>query len=138
MELVIHTDGGSRGNPGPSAIGVVIDSPIGNLASIGTFIGVGTNNQAEYKAVIAALDWITKNSKEASSLSFYLDSQLVVSQLMGKFRLKHPEMIKLKNEIDKQLQFLGIKAVFHYVPRAENKAADALVNQALDAALYSL
>ena len=133
-DLTIHTDGGARGNPGPSAIGVVIETPTQTLASFGLFIGIGTNNQAEYKAVRAAIAWIQDHAADAASLSFFLDSQLVVSQLTGKYRLKHPEMIRLKNEIDQQLRYLGIPATFQYVPRAQNAAADALVNQALDAA----
>lgn len=132
MQLKIHTDGGARGNPGPSAIGVVIESPTTTLAEFGRFLGVGTNNQAEYKAVIAALTWVADHPTNVTSLDLYLDSQLVVSQLTGKFRLKHPEMIKLKHEIDGILEKLHVSAHFHYVPRAQNQEADALVNQALD------
>lgn len=134
MDLKIHTDGGARGNPGPSAIGVVIDGSTARLTSYGLFIGVGTNNQAEYKAVQSALSWIKDNVPEATSLHFYLDSQLVVSQLTGVFKVKHPEMLRLKTEISKQIVELGIKVEFSYVPRAQNAAADAMVNQALDAA----
>lgn len=133
MELKIHTDGGSRGNPGPSAVGVVIEDPTSLLTSFGLFIGVGTNNQAEYKAVLAALGWIHKYAKEATTLDFYLDSQLVVSQLTGKYRLKHPEMLRLKTQIDNELSKLQAQIYFHYVPRSQNSMADSLVNQALDA-----
>lgn len=134
MELTIHTDGGSRGNPGHSGIGVVIESPTGVLTSFGKYIGVGTNNQAEYKAVIAALEWVVQNASDATLLHFYLDSQLVVSQLMGKYRIKHPEMLRLKTQIETELKKIKAKAVFGYVPRAENSFADSLVNQALDSA----
>ncbi len=132
MKLVIHTDGGARGNPGPSAVGVVIESPEGPLTSFGLFLGVGTNNQAEYKAVIAALSWIKTNAPTASEVDFYLDSQLVVSQLSGDFKVKHPKMQVLKREVDLKLGQLKLPAHFHYVPRSQNYQADALVNQTLD------
>ncbi len=133
MELTIHTDGGSRGNPGPSAIGVVIASPTTSLAQFGLYIGMGTNNAAEYKAVIAALQWVSRHAPHASRLSFFLDSQLVVSQLSGVFAVKHPDMKRLKDEVDTLLHSLACPATFSYVPRARNAEADRLVNAALDA-----
>ncbi len=135
MQLKIYTDGGSRGNPGPSAVGVVIDSPTDRLASFGIYLGVGTNNQAEYKAVLAAIYWIQEHVTDATALDFYLDSQLVVSQLTGKYAVKHPEMYRLKTQIDAELKKIQAYANFNYVPRAQNHEADLLVNQALDAAL---
>lgn len=133
MELKVHTDGGSRGNPGPSAVGCLIESPTGVLAQFGLYIGVGTNNEAEYKAVITAIKWIQEQKNIApTALHFYLDSQLVVSQLTGKFQVKHPEMIKLKAEVVKLLGKFPVKADFNYVPRAQNSIADSMVNLALD------
>lgn len=132
MKLTIHTDGGARGNPGPSAVGVVIESPSSTLVEFGQYLGEGTNNQAEYKAVIAALTWIKTNLKQVTSLDFYLDSQLVVSQLTGKFKVKHPEMARLKYIIDMGLNELKVPNFFHYIPREKNSRADALVNQTLD------
>src|SRR5258708_1418958 len=133
MELTIHTDGGSRGNPGPSAVGVVIVSGTTSLANLGIYLGVGTNNNAEYTAVITALKWIHDHAKDANKASFFLDSQLVVSQLNGIFAVKHPDMKRLKSEVDVLRRALPFPTTFSYVPRAQNSAADALVNQALDA-----
>ena len=133
MELVVHTDGGSRGNPGPSAVGVVIQSGKTSLVELGLYIGVGTNNTAEYQAVITALTWIRDHQENITQVSFFLDSQLVVSQLNGVFAIKHPDMKRLKAKIDSLLLGLPFPNTFQYVPRAENKEADALVNQALDA-----
>lgn len=133
MELTVHTDGGSRGNPGPSAVGVVIESGTTPLAALGIYIGVGTNNTAEYQAVITALSWIQEHGKDVTKISFFLDSQLVVSQLTGVYAVKHPDMKKLKTQVDHLLVSLPCPVSFSYVPRAQNKQADFLVNQALDA-----
>lgn len=133
MEVVIHTDGGSRGNPGPSAVGVVIESESTSLANFGLYLGVGTNNNAEYRAVIAALEWLREHSDDITKASFFLDSQLVVSQLNGIFAVKHPDMIVLKRKADTLRRELHFPITFVYVPRAQNSQADSLVNQALDA-----
>ncbi len=135
MELTVHTDGGSRGNPGPSAVGVVIKSDTTSLTNLGIYLGVGTNNNAEYTAVITALKWIADNAKDVMKASFFLDSQLVVSQLNGIFAVKHPDMKRLKSEVDALRRSLPFPITFSYVPRAQNSEADALVNQALDTAM---
>ena len=134
MDVTIHTDGGSRGNPGPSAVGVVITSGTTSLASFGLYLGVGTNNNAEYRAVIAALEWLCSHQDGITKASFFLDSQLVVSQINGVFAVKHPEMRKLKNRVDVLRRSLPFPLAYSYVPRAQNAQADLLVNQALDAA----
>lgn len=129
-ELVIHTDGGSRGNPGPSAIGVVIDTPKGDhIESYGKYIGTATNNQAEYAAVISALKEAAKY--QPKKIQFFLDSELVVKQLTGVYKVKHPEMRLLFHEI--QSLITGLEVTFSHVMREQNQLADIEVNRALDA-----
>jgi ribonuclease HI len=129
-ELIIHTDGGSRGNPGPSAIGVVITTPDGEkIESFGKYLGVTTNNQAEYGAVIAGLKAAAKYQPQ--KLQFVLDSELVVKQLNGEYKVKHPEMRQLFNEV--QSLTTGLPVTFRHVLREYNRGADLEVNKALDA-----
>ena len=100
-KLIIYTDGGARGNPGPAGIGVVIyDESKNKLAEISEYIGEATNNQAEYKAVIAA----TAKAKElgAQELNFYLDSEFVVNQLSHKFKIKNKDLALLFVQIYNQ------------------------------------
>ncbi|MFH0815148.1 MAG: ribonuclease HI family protein [Candidatus Falkowbacteria bacterium] len=135
-KFLIHTDGGARGNPGPAAIGVVIEengTPPGRGKVIykeGKCIGATTNNQAEYQAVVLAL----QKAKElgGEELEFHLDSELVVRQLNGEYKVKNQDLA---------LQFLKIhnlqqqfkKVIYKHVYREDNKLADALLNDALDA-----
>lgn len=135
MELVINTDGGARGNPGPAAVGVVYQA--GDFhQTFEQYIGEQTNNFAEYSAVKCALEnWSSlelPDSLAIERVSFRLDSQLVVFQLRGTYKVKEPTLQRLHAEVTKLLQELGIPYQFSYVPRAENAAADRLVNHALD------
>jgi ribonuclease HI len=133
-ELVIHTDGGSRGNPGPSAIGVVIDTPDGrHLESFGKYIGKTTNNQAEYRAVIAGLKAAIKYHPRR--LRFFLDSELVVKQLNGVYRMKNAALLPLFQEV--QALSGAYETSFQHVLRAKNHLADIEVNKALDEAADS-
>ncbi|MBI2355737.1 MAG: ribonuclease HI family protein [Candidatus Doudnabacteria bacterium] len=133
-KLVIYTDGGARGNPGPAAIGAVIygagERP---LRQIGEYIGSGTNNQAEYKALIRGLtEAAALGAKEALC---FLDSELVVRQLTGKYKVKEPELKNLAAEVFKiSNKFLRVE--FKHVGREKNKLADKLVNEALDKAEF--
>jgi ribonuclease HI len=136
--LKINTDGGARGNPGPSAIGVVVRDEDNHLVTeFGQTIGIATNNQAEYQAVIAAFEWLLKNREKVTSLGvvkchYYLDSTLVVNQLNGRFRVKDSILFQ-KLQIIKQLESaLGLPTVYEAVPRDQNQAADRMVNVALD------
>ena len=130
MRLVIHCDGGSRGNPGPAGIGVVIADEQGELVDeIGERIGDATNNVAEYKAVIRGLERAIE--LEAEFVSLIGDSELVAKQITGDYKVKHPDMKPLHAEVTALLGEVGgwdIKTV----PRAENSHADRLVNEALD------
>lgn len=132
-KIVVYTDGGSRGNPGPAAIGVVI-----NDKEYGEYLGEKTNNQAEYEAVIFALkktkQLIGKAKAKESEIEIRMDSELVVKQLNGEYKILEenlqPLFIKVWN-----LKFDFKKVEFRHVPREENKGADRLVNKVLDARL---
>ena len=133
-ELVIYCDGGSRGNPGPSAIGAVVLDPSTDpprpLAAVSERIGVTTNNVAEYRALIAGLDAAAPFG--ARRVRIRADSKLVVEQVKGTWKVKQPHLRPLLEEARKLLA--GYQEVdVQHVPRAENAAADALVNAALDA-----
>jgi len=132
-KLFINCDGGSRGNPGPSASAFVAKDLDGALVyREGKFLGIGTNNQAEYEAVIIALQWIVKTDRSAEVV-FFLDSQLVVNQLKRNFKIKDATL-----KIKSQLVFDLIRSAnltvrnYLYVPRKTNSEADALVNETLD------
>ncbi len=129
-KLIIYTDGGARNNPGPAGIGAVLMDETGKIiAEISEYIGSATNNQAEYKAVIAAL----AKAKElgATELEFFLDSELVVKQLNREYRVKDKDLAPLFVRIYNST--LGFKKVtFTHVPREKNKEADRLVNLAID------
>lgn len=134
--ILIFTDGGARGNPGPAAIGVYITDDKGNkLAAIGKKIGDATNNTAEYKAVIEALSWLIKNKQDLekySNISFFLDSQLVYSQVKGLFKVKAESIREFIFTIREKEKELGRILLWNHIPREQNKMADNLVNLALD------
>ncbi len=127
---LLYADGGSRGNPGPAAWGFVIfNSDGGELARGAEKIGRATNNVAEYSAVIAGLERAV--ALELEELEVRLDSQLVVRQLTGRYKARHPKMAELR---DRALRLArGIKKIrYIHIPREQNKLADALVNAVLD------
>lgn len=126
----LFTDGGARGNPGPAGIGFVLTGIGSTPILYKEYIGKGTNNQAEYRALLAG---ITRAKKEGvKDLMCYLDSELVVKQVRGEYRVKNEELKALLGEIKKLLPvFTSI--TFQHVPRAKNAIADKLVNEALDA-----
>ncbi len=135
-KLIINTDGGARGNPGPAAIGIVVGEPFGK--GYAEPIGEATNNVAEYKAVIFALKKAKhllggKKAKQAE-VEVRSDSELVVSQLRGEFQIKDKELVPLFVDVWNLKQDFKL-VVFDYVPREENAEADALVNRALDTLL---
>lgn len=130
----IYTDGGSRGNPGQAAIGVVITDDTGTpLASFGKRLGIATNNVAEYTAVIEALDWVYNHlNNYPLTIRVFVDSRLVCSQLDGSFKVKHPNMQRLVAMIREKEKQLNAKITYKHIPREQNKKADRLVNLALD------
>lgn len=129
--VVAHCDGASRGNPGPAAIGVVLTAPSGKkVATIGEQVGRTTNNVAEYLAVVRAAR--AARALGASELRLFLDSELLVFQLNGTYRVRAPHLRALHAQA---LEALGGFAKWSatHVPRARNARADALANAALDA-----
>ncbi len=132
MNLIIHTDGGARGNPGPAAIGVTIESDGVTLGEISKKIGETTNNVAEYTAVIEALSWIVHKQMHPKEIRFILDSTLVVNQLNGLFRVKEPHLREHLVRARQLEQETGARVTYEAVRRELNKRADFLVNQALD------
>jgi ribonuclease HI len=128
--LTIYSDGGARGNPGPSGIGaVIIDEDGQTIAEISEYIGEATNNQAEYRAIIAG---ITK-AKElgAENLTCYLDSELVVKQLKGEYKVKNQDLGSLFIKIHNLKQSFKIIKFIH-IRRDKNAHADRLANLAMD------
>lgn len=138
-KFIIYTDGGARGNPGPAGVGAVIYNPSASsgqamerVAEVSEYIGETTNNQAEYRAVIFALEKIRKFKVE--ELNFFLDSELVVKQLNREYKVKNkdlaPLFVRIYNEV------LNYKKVtFTHVRREFNKEADKLANKAMDRGL---
>jgi len=135
-KLVIFTDGGARGNPGPAGAGVAMFEETGKsvVATYKKYLGETTNNVAEYSAVILALEEAKK--LEAEELVFFLDSELVVKQLNGEYKVKNQELGKLFIKIHNLRQQFK-KITFQHVRREQNKLADKLVNQAIDSANLS-
>lgn len=129
-KLKIYSDGGARGNPGPAGIGAVIKNEEGeNVEEISEYIGETTNNQAEYRALLKALE--TAKVLGAEELDCYLDSELVVKQLNREYKVKNKELAPLFVKIYNLSQ--GFKKVsFAHVRREMNKEADALANLAMD------
>ena len=131
----MHVDGGARGNPGPAAAAAVISAPDGEiLDEVAETIGVATNNVAEYRALLLGLE--RARALGADEVELVNDSELIAKQVTGAYKVKHPAM--------KPLHAQALQALKHFerwsirsVPRAQNADADALVNQALDAARYS-
>ena len=129
-EVKIFTDGGSRGNPGPSASGfVILDMEDNILLDKGVYLGVTTNNQAEYTALKLALEEAHKMG--ARDVQVYMDSLLVVNQMKGIFKVKNRDLWPIHDAI-KQLAKGFRKIEYSHVPREFNKLADAAVNRALD------
>jgi ribonuclease HI len=129
-KTIIYTDGAARGNPGPAAIGVTIKDEKGNLlASISRRIGITTNNQAEYRAIIAALEKAI--SLGAKQVNMRADSELVIKQINGRYRVKN---IALRPLYQKVVRLIGSLEAFtiSYIPRRQNSEADKLANKALD------
>src|ERR1700680_2332664 len=125
-----NIDGAARGNPGPAAYGVVVRRPDGTThESLGKYIGRTTNNVAEYYALIAALDYAAASG--IKRLRVYSDSQLIVNQIKGLYKVKHPDLRPLHERAKKQAASLETFTI-QYVPREQNRDADDMANAALD------
>ena len=129
-KLIIHTDGGSRGNPGPSGLGVYITDESGNVVKEHSrYLGVQTNNHAEYMAIVDALTHAKEFGVE--EVDMYMDSELAVKQLNGEYRVKNPGIAILFMQVHNlRLAFKRVR--FTHVRRERNKEADRLVNEAID------
>lgn len=131
--ISIHTDGGSRGNPGPAACGFVVEEGESVLHKGSKYLGRATNNHAEYFGVIAALTWLKdERSLLKRNIVFYLDSELIVRQINGIYKVKDVNLQKLNKEVKNIIEETGVSVIFKNVPREHNKIADALVNECLD------
>ena len=125
----VYIDGASRGNPGESGIGVLVIHPDGNRKEIRKHIGRGTNNEAEYKALIAALGYLV--TEGTSEVRIHTDSQLVASQMNGLWKVKDPKLRILHSEAKKLASSLPTLEI-EYIPREKNAEADGLANEAID------
>jgi ribonuclease HI len=131
--LTAHSDGAARGNPGPAGVGVVIKDADGRpLARIARYLGIRTNNQAEYEGVVLALE--TAAGYQPAHLDLFMDSELIVRQLQGAYRVRRPQLLPLY-ERSRALLRRFPSVVLHHVPRAANRQADALANKAIDEAI---
>lgn len=136
QKIIIYTDGGSRGNPGPAGIGVVVVDMAGNIIKkYSKFLGIKTNNEAEYGAVVFALQKVKHLfGKEAAGkidIEIRMDSELVASQLSGRFKISEEKLFSLFIKIW-NLRINLKKVSFNYIPRTQNKEADKLANEAMD------
>lgn len=133
MSIIINTDGGARGNPGPAALGFVIRKGGETVAAKGEYLGDSlTNNWAEYQALIRALEEALKLGFDGERLEVRMDSELIVKQMKGEYKVKHPDLKPLNARVRELAERFG-DVQFVHVRRAENKDADRLVNEALDA-----
>lgn len=142
-KLIINCDGGARGNPGPAGIGVYATVNEKPLFSLSEYIGEATNNIAEYTAVIRCLEYLIANQIKAETIDFFLDSELIVKQIKGEYKVKQPHLQKLHLTTHDLLRHLTSNQLAHtinftHIKRELNHQADDLANQALDQHLSSL
>ena len=140
MKIILHTDGGARGNPGPAGAGVAIfDETDEVIQTAKKFLGKDlTNNEAEYQALIFGLQTVFELFKEKTELKnldleIKLDSELVIKQLRGEFKIKEARLKVLATEVKEIISYLGLASVtFTHIRREENELADKLANEAMD------
>lgn|SRR3989338_4144325 len=132
--ITMYTDGGARGNPGPAGIGVVLYNDRKEIVdTIAKYLGEKTNNEAEYTALLEGVH--RARALGAQVVHCFADSELMVKQLLGDYRVRSPSLARLFTRCWNALVAFDSWSIAH-VPRAKNKAADRLVNQAIDSALY--
>lgn len=135
MKLLLNTDGGSRGNPGPAAYGYVIQDITSGagiiLEKCGNYLGITTNNVAEYQGLLAGVKWVVVNHQD-SELLIKMDSLLIVNQVKGLYKVKSPDLFPIFQEVRGLLSQLKLWSIEHTY-REGNSLADSLVNDALDA-----
>jgi ribonuclease HI len=132
--ITVHTDGGARGNPGPAACAFIIDVDGKRVYEESDYLGNTTNNVAEYHGVLHAITWLSSNHQKLSQglIVFYLDSELVVRQLNGVYKVKDKTLSELFFRIKEISKNIDQKIFYKHVPRTANKEADLLVNKELD------
>ena len=135
MSLVIYTDGGARGNPGPAGIGIVIEDGGQIVGEIKQYLGDKlTNNWAEYQALIVGLTELESRGFAKRALEVRMDSELIVKQMRGEYKVKHPDLKPLHMQVRGLLAHFP-DTTFTHIRREKNKIADRLVNEAIDEAL---
>ena len=133
MKYFLYTDGAARGNPGPGGAGVYLTHESGEeIKKIGIYLGTVTNNVAEYQALLIGIESYLKHVKrpKQSELHICMDSELVVRQVQGQYKVKNPHLQKIFNQVMEKLG--SLKYVIRHVPREENDVADQLANEAID------
>ena len=140
MTINVHIDGASRNNPGNAGAGVLIEDEAGVvIAELKEYLGITTNNEAEYKALIIALNYLSQVPKEVfDKIAFFSDSQLLVKQMNGEYSVKSPNILPLYLEAKKILKNRRLVCSFTYISREFNKQADRLANLAIDEVLALL
>ena len=133
-KITIYTDGGARGNPGPAGIGIVITGLASGKKTFAEYIGETTNNEAEYRALIVALQKLKKlaGKNKLDQVDCYADSELMIKQLNGEYKVKDTNLRGLFMEVLKIKSELKAPIFFHHIKRAENAEADELLNSVLD------
>lgn len=137
MEYTLYADGGARGNPGPAGAGAVVFDALGKrVVEVADYLGVATNNVAEYEAVIRGLTKLAEVFPEEhlkmSTLTIRMDSKLVIEQLKGAYKVRHPNLVPRYLALVNLISRHYGKIILEHVPREKNKDADALANQAMD------
>ena len=137
-KLVIYSDGGARGNPGPAAAAFIINRNGRVIHSQAEYLGISTNNFAEYSGVLIALTWLKRNPNQIDGkVKFFLDSELVVNQLKGEYKIKNLKLKEVMSKIKNIEKDLKNKIEYDAIPRTKNKIADHLVNKVLNEKLTS-
>ncbi len=136
MQFTIHADGGARGNPGLSGAGAMIRDEFGSsVATVSKFLGIRTNNFAEYEAVILAFEALMKlvpsEKRNETKVVVKMDSELVVKQMRGEYKVRHPILKEQYARLMHAISTFGFVS-FTHVPRVKNSDADALANEAMD------
>lgn len=134
MGVVIYTDGGARGNPGPAGAGAIIYSGQEVIAELKKYLGEATNNVAEYEALILALEETKKRKLSDNAVEVRMDSELIVKQMKGEYKVKDKNLKILHSRVRELLKDFS-SVSFKHVRREENKEADRLVNEAIDEAV---
>ncbi len=135
MTISVFTDGAARGNPGKAGIGIVIKDDRGAvLAELKEYIGTSTNNNAEYSALLRALEYILESETlRCSGVVVYTDSELMARQIRGEYKVKEPGLKLMYQKVILLLKSAPFSFTIRHIPRTQNAEADALANEAIDA-----